>query len=174
MTEHNDQIERHANRDPLSGAPGAHPIGTGIGALVAGAASGAVTGTMAGPVGTLIGAAVGAVVGGLAGKGVAEVIQPTSDEAYWNQHYSARPYVQRGASFDDYAPAYRYGADAHGRYAGQPFDDIEPELSLGWESARGQSALDWQAARHASRDAWDRVRDGQAQPTSAADPRIDR
>ena len=160
MSEHNDQIERHANLDPISGTPGAHPVGTGVGALLAGAATGAVTGTVAGPVGTLVGAAIGAVVGGLAGKGVAEVIQPTSDETFWSEHYSTRPYVQRGASFDDYGPAYRSGVDAHSRYPGRPFDDIEPELSREWDSTRGPSSLDWQAAKHASRDAWDRARDG--------------
>lgn len=170
MTEHNDQIERHANRDPLSGTPGAHPVGTGVGALLAGAATGAVTGTVAGPVGTVIGAAIGAVVGGLAGKGVAEVIQPTSDETYWSEHYNTRPYVKSGASFDDYGPAYRNGVDAHSRYPGRPFDDIETELSRDWDSARGPSSLDWEAARHASRDAWDRARDGAGQ-TSPDDAR---
>jgi len=29
--------------------------------------------------------AVGAVVGGLAGKGVAEMIDPTAEEAYWRK-----------------------------------------------------------------------------------------
>src|SRR5881394_2140943 len=57
-----------ANRDPLTGAPGAHPVGTATGAVAGGIAAGAAAGTVAGPVGTAIGAAVGAVVGGLAGK----------------------------------------------------------------------------------------------------------
>jgi hypothetical protein len=68
-----------ANRDPITGTPGAHPVGTGVGALAGGAATGAAVGTVAGPVGTVIGAAVGAVAGGLAGKGVAEEIDPTID-----------------------------------------------------------------------------------------------
>src|SRR5206468_7106097 len=57
-----------ANRDPLTGAPGAHPIGTAAGAVAGGVATGAAVGSVAGPVGTAVGAAVGAVVGGLAGK----------------------------------------------------------------------------------------------------------
>lgn len=69
--------------DPLTGEPGAHPVGTGLGAVAGGAAAGAVTGALAGPVGAVIGLAVGAVVGGLAGKGVAEVIEPTGEETYW-------------------------------------------------------------------------------------------
>src|SRR4051794_18951033 len=56
------------NRDPITGAPGAHPVGTGVGAVLGGAAAGAAAGTAAaGPVGTLVGTAVGAVAGGLAG-----------------------------------------------------------------------------------------------------------
>ena len=71
---------RDANPDPITGAPGSHPVGTGIGAAAGGAAgvaggmaAGAAAGTAgAGPIGGAVGAAVGAVVGGLAGKGVAE------------------------------------------------------------------------------------------------------
>jgi hypothetical protein len=68
--------------DPISGAPGAHPVGTGVGAMAGGAAAGAAIGAIAGPVGAVVGVAVGAVVGGLAGKGVAEMADPTAEEAY--------------------------------------------------------------------------------------------
>lgn len=78
---------RDANRDPISGESGSHPVGTGVGAVAggaagaaAGAATGAAVGTAgAGPVGTGIGAAVGAVVGGLAGHGAAEGLNPTNE-----------------------------------------------------------------------------------------------
>ena len=59
-----------AHPDPITGEPGAHPIGVGVGALSAGAA-GAAIGSIGGPIGVLIGAAIGAVAGGLAGKEVA-------------------------------------------------------------------------------------------------------
>lgn len=68
------------NRDPISGAPGAHPVGTGVGAAAGGVAAGAAIGSVAGPVGTAVGAAVGAIAGGLAGKQVAETIDPTVDD----------------------------------------------------------------------------------------------
>jgi phage tail tape-measure protein len=65
------------NPDPLTGAAGSHPIGTGVGAG-GGALAGAVIGTaVAGPVGTAIGGVVGAVVGGFAGKEIAEATNPT-------------------------------------------------------------------------------------------------
>ena len=62
------------NPDPITNAPGAHPIETGIGAAVAGAASGLAVGAVAGPVAAVVGAAAGAVAGGYAGKGVGEII----------------------------------------------------------------------------------------------------
>ena len=147
------------NRDPISGAPGAHPIGTGVGAILGGAAAGAATGTVAGPVGTVIGAAVGAVVGGLAGKGVAESIDPTREDAYWRENYASRPYVDAGSSYDDFGPAYAYGVNSYGTYAGRSFDDVEPELSGRWSQTRGESTLGWDRAKHATRDAWNRVSD---------------
>lgn len=118
-----------ANRDPISGAPGAHPVGTGIGAAAGGIAAGAAVGTVAGPVGTAIGAAVGAIVGGLAGKGVAEGIDPTVEEAYWRRNYSNRPYIPRDASYDDFGPAYAYGVSSYTGNVGRSFDDIEGDLS---------------------------------------------
>lgn len=151
--------DAEVNRDPLSGAHGAHPVGTGLGAAVGGAAAGAAAGTIAGPGGTLLGAAAGAVAGGLAGKAIAEKIDPTLEAAYWRDNFAARPYVDKGASFDDYGPAYRYGVDASTKYPGRKFDDIESELSRGWDTMRGKSKLAWERARNATRDAWDRISD---------------
>jgi hypothetical protein len=147
----------NANRDPISGAPGAHPVGTGVGAALGGAAAGAAAGTVVGPVGTIVGAAVGAVIGGLAGKGVAEAIDPTREDAYWRDHYSDRPYVERGSSYDDYGPAYGFGVAAFSRYPGRTFDEIEPEMSRQWATGSGASTLRWDSARYAVQDAWNRV-----------------
>ena len=120
------------NTAPISGALGTHPVGTGLGAVAGaaagGAAAGALAGTAAGPAGTLVGGLVGALAGGLAGKGLAEMIDPTAEEAYWRENFSSRPYVAQGATYDDYGPAYRYGVDAYGRYEGQSFEKAEPEL----------------------------------------------
>jgi hypothetical protein len=157
MKESNTRTD--ANRDPITDAVGSHPVGPGVGALAGGAAAGAAAGTVAGPVGTVVGAAVGAVVGGLAGKGIAEAIDPTAEDAYWRDNYSSRPYVGSDASYDDYGPAYAYGVNSYSTYAGRDWDDVEPELSGRWNTMRGQSSLDWDRAKHATRDAWDRVSD---------------
>ena len=148
-----------ANRDPITGAPGSHPVGTGVGAALGGVAAGAAVGSVAGPVGTAVGAAVGAVVGGLAGKGIAETIDPTAEDAYWRENYSSRPYVDAGLGYEEFGPAYGFGVDAYRRYPGRRYDEIEPDLERGWDSARGGSSLSWERARHATRDAWDRVSD---------------
>jgi len=161
----NEKRTADANLDPISGAPGAHPVGVGLGAAIGGAAAGigtgaalgAATGTVVGPVGTVIGAAVGAVVGGLVGKSAAEAIDPTIEHAYWQENYINRPYVVGERSFDDYGPAYVVGSSAFAEYPGRTFDDIEPHLSRNWSAARGKSSLDWAGAREASRDAWNRI-----------------
>ena len=152
-------VEEKLNRDPLSGATGSHPVGTGLGAALGGAAAGAAAGTVVGPVGTVVGAAIGAIVGGYAGKGVAEAIDPTAEDAYWRGNYKDRPYASSGSSYDEYGPAYRYGVDSFGQYPGRSFDEAEREMSRDWDSARGTSSLGWDRARHATRDAWDRVSD---------------
>jgi hypothetical protein len=145
-----------ANRDPITGAPGSHPVGTGVGAAGAGAA-GAAIGSVAGPVGTAVGAIVGAVAGGLAGKGVAESVNPTAEDEYWRNNYKTRPYVMSGTSYDEYAPAYRYGWESRNHHAGKRFEDVESDLRSGWESTKGKTKLEWDRARSAVRDAWDRV-----------------
>lgn len=157
--------EDPANRDPISNAPGAHPLGVGVGAAVGGvaagvataAATGAAVGTAAGPVGTLVGAAVGAVVGGLAGKAVAEHYDPTVEDAYWRGQHVHEPYYNRDKTYDDYSPAYRYAGEARGKYAGRGFNDVEPELGRGWNDAKGTSSLTWDEASHATRAGWDRL-----------------
>src|SRR5207253_1949733 len=149
-------ISPEANPDPITGAPGAHPVGTGVGAAGGGAA-GALIGTAAGPIGTAVGAVVGAVAGGLAGKGVAESVNPTAEEEYWRDNYTTRPYVREGEQFNDYQSAYRYGWESRCRYDTKSFDDVEEDLAGGWEGVRGTSRLNWDRARQASKDAWDRV-----------------
>jgi len=150
-----------ANRDPITGAPGSHPIGTGVGAAGGGAA-GAAIGSVVPGVGTVIGGAVGAiagaVAGGLAGKAVAEAVNPTAEDEYWRNEYRNRPYTEDEYDYDrDYAPAYRYGYVAITQHPGRSYDDVERDLESGWDQSRGESRLDWDHARQCTRDAWQRV-----------------
>ena len=162
---------KDANRDPITGEKGAHPVGAGVGAAagtVAGTAAGvgaamaagAAAGTVAGPVGTAVGAVVGGIVGGvgggLAGKAVAERIDPTVEEAYWEENFASRNYAKNDG-FEKYRPAYRYGAEACNRQGGRSFEDIENDLNRDWASNRGASNLTWKDARPAVRDAYERA-----------------
>src|SRR5436309_1044233 len=81
------------NADPITGAPGSHPIETGIGAAAAGAATGMAVGAFTGPVGAAVGAAVGAVAGGFAGKGIGEMIDPTLQDDWLRDNFDSRPYI---------------------------------------------------------------------------------
>jgi phage tail tape-measure protein len=156
MADPKNPADRDANRDPLTGAPGAHPVGVGAGAAGAGAAGAAVGGVVGGPIGAAVGGAVGAVAGGLAGKGAAEAVNPTVEEEYWRNNYSSRPYAKSG-SYDDFQPAYQYGWESYTRYRGRKFDEVEPELRKGWETGKYNAKLGWDKARDATRDAWHRV-----------------
>lgn len=158
--DHNDPDR---NPDAITGAPGSHPVGTGIGAASAGAAGTAI-GTMVAPgpgtvIGGAIGAVVGAVAGGYAGKGIAEAINPTDEEAYWRDEYKNRPYYEQSVSYSEYAPAYRYGWESRARHQGKTYEEVEPHLERDWQQHRGESSLSWERAKHATRDAWHRVSD---------------
>jgi uncharacterized protein (TIGR02284 family) len=144
-----------ANRDPITGTPGAHPVGTGLGAT-GGALAGAAAGSLAGPVGTVVGLVAGAVAGGLGGKAVAEGVNPTQEDAYWRENYRNEAYYDAGRSFDDYGPAYEMGWTGRAQ-RGADFELVEPELASEWSTRRGASSLDWPDARPAARAAWERA-----------------
>jgi hypothetical protein len=152
----NPKQDRDTNPDPITGEPGSHPVGTGVGAA-GGGATGAAIGAVAGPVGAVVGAAIGAIAGGLAGKGIAEAIDPTAEDAYWRENYRNESYVNRDASYDDYAPAYRTGYTGYGKYSGRNWDDAETDLQRDYEQGKGKSKLAWADAKQATRAAWHKV-----------------
>ena len=122
-----------------------------------GGAAGAAIGAVGGPVGAAVGLVAGAIVGGLAGKGVAEKIDPTVEDAYWKENYSKQSYVERGARYDAYQPAYRTGYEGYTRYSGKKYEQVEADLQRDYEKSKGNSNLTWDKAKHATRDAWQRV-----------------
>lgn len=149
------------NRDPITGAPGSHPIGAGVGAAAGGAAGGAAAGAaggaVGGPIGVAAGIAVGAVAGGLAGKGVAEAVNPTEEEAYWRENHSRQTWGST-RPYEDYRDAYRFGYEGYSRYGleGRSFDEAEADLRRDYEGS-GNTSLRWEDARFAARAAWDRL-----------------
>jgi hypothetical protein len=142
------------NPDPVTGEPGAHPVGVGLGAA-GGGITGAAIGAAAGPVGAAVGAIAGAIIGGMAGKDIAESYDPTAEDAYWREHFRTRPYVRPEDSYERFQPAYRYGWESRMAQAGRTFEEVEPELQQRWTTAAPN--LTWDTARFATRDAWDRM-----------------
>jgi hypothetical protein len=163
-TDNSDKNRPDANPDPITGQPGAHPVGTGVGAAGAGVIGTAVGGVVGGPVGAVVGAAIGSVAGGLAGKGVAEHYDPTVEDTYWRENYKTRPYAESDYSYDDYSPAYRTGYDGYTRYGtqGMTYDQAQPRLREDYERDYGTGRLGWDKAQYATRDAWDRVEGGES------------
>ncbi len=150
-----------ANLDPISGQPGAHPVGTGIGAAGAGSVGAVVGAVVGGPIGAVVGSAIGAVVGGLAGKSAAEQVNPTAEDEYWRENYTSRPYVESDKTYEDYQPAYKTGYESYGQYAesNSSFADVEPEIKNRYESTSKGAALPWDKAKPAVQDAWSRAQD---------------
>jgi len=169
-----DNSERSANPDPITGARGAHPVGVGVGSAAAGA-SGAVAGAAIGSivpgVGTAIGAVVGAVAGaiggGYAGKAVAESVNPTFEDSYWREQYPNRGYADRQARYTydiDYKDAYRFAYAAAEKYDGSEFEAVEPKLIEDWSKQHGMSRLEWSIARAPILDAWNHYREHRPEP----------
>ena len=149
--------EEDLNRDPITGTPGAHPLGTGAGAASGGAAGAAAGLAVGGPVGGVIGAVVGAVAGGLAGKSAAEAVNPTAEELFWRETYLREPYYVKGRTFEYYAPGFRAGWEGRVRHDGRTFNEAEPELKVGYDLTKTELDPAWQDVRPAARAAWDRV-----------------
>jgi hypothetical protein len=179
---------REFHEDPLTGEPGAHPVGTGVGATLGGAALGLV-GATAGPVGAVVGVTVGAILGGLSGKGFAEGLDPTAEEAYWREQHRHQPYAGE-EDYDVYARGYRTGF--HGYRPGQTFEEREADLRLEYEGGpqkpqaesdepaavkaaeeaqraetmeetKRTQPLEWERAREASRAAYEKIRRAEAE-----------
>jgi hypothetical protein len=149
-----DAAERR-NEDAITGAPGSHPVGSGLGAALGGAATGAVAGLAAGPVGTVIGTIAGGIAGGLAGKAVAENIDPSEETNFWQNEHRNRPYYEDDYVFEDYEPAYRAGWESYDPAAASEWTEREQLARDRWQSSN--PTMPWEKARPAAQDAYTRV-----------------
>lgn len=150
-------VKGDMNKDPMTGEPGAHPVGVGTGAAGGGIAGAVLGAAVAGPIGAGVGAVVGALSGGLAGKSAAEVVNPTVQHEFWRNEYQKRPYFTEGTPYEQYGPAYQYGWESYTTHTGKTFHDVESQLARDWESRRGESQLSWKHAKDAAQDGWRRI-----------------
>ena len=150
-------LDKNENRDVLTGEPGSHPIGVGLGTAIAGAAAGTVAGAAAGPVGSVIGTIVGGVAGALVGKEVAEQLNPSELSEQWQSIYRNSDYFDETVSYADYDEAFRYGYEARLRFVGSRWSEIEDELAAEWPVySQGRSKLLWDRASRAAQDGFER------------------
>ncbi len=81
------------------------------------------------------------------------------DDSIYRSHFSST-YGATSGNYDDYAPAYSYGADSarSDKYRGRQWDDVESDLRNDWSTRSGSSAGDtWDRMKAAVRRGWDRM-----------------
>jgi len=72
----------------------------------------------------------------------------------WDTNYSSL-----GGSYDDYAPAYRYGNEMRNsdQYKNRDWSDIESDLKSNWESRNTGGPSTWEKMKAAVRHGWDKI-----------------
>ena len=78
-----------------------------------------------------------------------------SDDAF-RQHWQSA-YGSSGGKYEDYAQAYRYGANLAGnkQYQGYRWDELEPQVRNDWESTHAGSP--WERTKQAVRYGWEKM-----------------
>ena len=150
-----DTVEELRNDDPISGEPGAHPVGVGVGTALGGAAVGAAAGALGGPIGAVAGAIAGGIAGGIAGKATAELIDPTLEMEHWRSVYTKQPYFQSSREFTAYEPAYRAGMEAYDPLMPVTWEDREENAKENYNADLRE--IPWSEAKVAARDAYNRL-----------------
>jgi hypothetical protein len=84
------------------------------------------------------------------------LIDPTTEDNWLQDNFRSRPYVEEGGTFEDFTPAYRYGALAESRYGDAGIDLMDPQLQSDWEASK-ESDMPWTKAKGAVQDAYRRV-----------------
>jgi uncharacterized protein (TIGR02271 family) len=85
-----------------------------------------------------------------------ERITGQADDSEYRSHWTAK-YGSSGSRYEDYAPAYEYGARmaADERYRSHRYSDVEPEFERDWGSRN--AAHPWEKMKDAVRFGWERV-----------------
>ncbi|MDX2028911.1 MAG: hypothetical protein SFW62_09810 [Alphaproteobacteria bacterium] len=82
----------------------------------------------------------------------------TTENQYWRNEYSSRPYYSRSVDYSAYEPAYQYGVTAYRQNNGMPYSELDKErMRAGWDQARGSSTLTWDQAERATQDSYVRL-----------------
>ena len=79
-------------------------------------------------------------------------------EEDFRSHYDTE-YAHEGVRYDEYVPAYHYGATMAReiRYQDRSWEEVEPEVQQDWERDRAPGVGSWERFKAAVRHGWDRV-----------------
>jgi|SRR5580765_5054065 hypothetical protein len=97
-----------------------------------------------------------------------------TEDNYWEENFSSRPYAIGPDYYDRFRPAYRYGFESARHSLGRRWDDAEPDLRSGWEryGRESGSSSTWEEIKAAVRDAWDRVTGARTADSESERPQV--
>jgi hypothetical protein len=99
-----------------------------------------------------------------------------TEDNYWHENFTSRPYAIGPDYYERFRPAYRYGFESARHGMGRRWDEAEPDLRAGWQryEHRGEASSVWEDIKDAVRDAWDRVagQRGSAGGQGTTEPRV--
>ena len=97
-----------------------------------------------------------------------------TEDNYWEENFSSRPYALGPDYYDRFRPAFRYGFESARDSLGRSWDDAEPDLRSGWQRYQEESGTPsaWDEIKAAVRDAWDRVVSGRTADSEVRHPQI--
>jgi uncharacterized protein (TIGR02271 family) len=162
-TEHTEQVSDSVRRTVVdvqneggtaaTGMAGSTLGTTGSTAGMAGSTLGT-TGATAGMAGSAMGT-TGSMMGTTADNMAATATSADYDDDFrsdWNTRYATM-----GGSYDDYAPAYRYGSTlgTDTRYKGRSWDEVESGARSDWQTKYPNSS--WDNFKSAVRHGWEKV-----------------
>ncbi len=95
-----------------------------------------------------------------------------TEDNYWHENFTSRPYALGPDYYDRFRPGYRYGFESAQHHLGRDWEEAEPDLRRGWDSYehRGESPTTWEEIKDAVRDAWDRVVTGRKSDSALRNP----
>lgn len=96
-----------------------------------------------------------------------------TEDNYWFENFSSRPYALGPDFYDRFRPAFRYGFESAQHHVGRRWEDAELDLRKGWDRYphRGESTSTWEEIKDAVKDAWDRVVGSSKAPSEGRSPK---
>ncbi|HEY8197779.1 MAG TPA: hypothetical protein VIG04_12415 [Gemmatimonadales bacterium] len=95
-----------------------------------------------------------------------------TEDNFWFENFTSRPYALGPDFYDRFRPAYRYGFDSAQHHVGRSWDEAEDDLRKGWDryEHRRENTSTWDEIKEAVRDAWERIVGDTASGAEKRDP----